>query len=73
MQFRVIGPDPLKVREIAYQVRDSMRANKKTYDVNLDWNEQARAIRLVVDQDRARVLGLTPRISPRPCRCGFPA
>jgi multidrug efflux pump subunit AcrB len=61
VQFRVIGPDPLKVREIAYQVRDCMRANKKTYDVNLDWNEQARAIRLVVDQDRARVLGLTPQ------------
>jgi multidrug efflux pump subunit AcrB len=60
VQFRVIGPDPLKVREIAYQVREIMRANHKTYDVNLDWNEQARAIRLVVDQDRARVLGLTP-------------
>ena len=61
VQFRVIGSDPLKVRDIAYQVRDRVRANKKTYDVNLDWNEQARAIRLVVDQDRARVLGLTPQ------------
>ena len=38
-----------------------MRANPNTADVNLDWNEQARAIRLVVDQDRARVLGLTPQ------------
>jgi multidrug efflux pump subunit AcrB len=38
-----------------------MRENKKTYDVNLDWNEQAKAIRLVVDQDRARALGLTPQ------------
>ncbi len=61
VQFRVIGPDPLKVRDIAYRVRDIMRENRSTYDVNLDWNEQARAIRLVVDQDRARVLGLTPR------------
>lgn len=61
VQFRVIGPDPNRVREIAYQVRDIMRANPNTADVNLDWNEQARAIRLVVDQDRARVLGLTPQ------------
>lgn len=61
VQFRIIGPDALKVREIAYQVREIMRENKKTYDVNLDWNEQARAIRLVVDQDRTRVLGLTPQ------------
>ena len=61
VQFRVIGPDAKRVREIAYQVRDVMRANPNTVDVNLDWNEQARAIRLVVDQDRARVLGLTPR------------
>ncbi|MYL82537.1 MMPL family transporter [Desulfovibrio aerotolerans] len=61
VQFRVIGPDPLKVRAIAYEVREVMRANPKVYDVNLDWNEQAKAIRLVVDQDRARVLGLTPQ------------
>jgi len=61
VQFRIIGPDALNVREIAYQVREIMRENKKTYDVNLDWNEQARAIRLVVDQDRTRVLGLTPQ------------
>lgn len=61
VQFRVIGPDPMKVRETAYQIRDVMRENPKTVDVNLDWNEQAKAVRLVVDQDRARVLGLTPQ------------
>ncbi|WP_319761105.1 efflux RND transporter permease subunit [Maridesulfovibrio sp.] len=61
VQFRVIGPDALKVREIAYQVRAIMRENKKTYDVNLDWNEQAKTIRLDVDQDRTRALGLNPQ------------
>jgi multidrug efflux pump subunit AcrB len=59
VQFRVMGPDPLKVREFAYQVRDIMRANPKTRDVNLDWNEQAKSVRLVVDEDRARILNLT--------------
>ncbi|MBR0751824.1 efflux RND transporter permease subunit [Bradyrhizobium jicamae] len=61
VQFRVIGPDPNKVRDIAYQVRDVMRENKNVKDVQLDWNEQSPYLKLVVDQDRARALGLTPQ------------
>jgi multidrug efflux pump subunit AcrB len=61
VQFRVIGPDTQKVREIAYQVRDVMRQNKNVKDVQLDWNEQSPYLKLVVDQDRARALGLTPQ------------
>jgi multidrug efflux pump subunit AcrB len=55
----VIGPDPSTVRDIAYKVRDVMRQNDKTKDVQLDWNEQSPYLKLVVDQDRARALGLT--------------
>jgi multidrug efflux pump len=61
VQFRVIGPDPNKVRDIAYQVRDVMRQNKNVKDVQLDWNEQSPYLKLVVDQDRARAMGLTPQ------------
>jgi multidrug efflux pump subunit AcrB len=61
VQFRVIGPDAHKVREIAYQVRDVMRENKSVKDVQLDWNEQSPYLKLVVDQDRARAMGLTPQ------------
>src|SRR3974390_2271804 len=61
VQFRVIGPDTMKVREIAYQVRDVMRANPNVKDVQLDWNEQSPYLKLVVDQDRARAMGLTPQ------------
>jgi multidrug efflux pump len=61
VQFRVIGPDTQKVREIAYQVRDVMRQNPNVRDVQLDWNEQSPYLKLVVDQDRARALGLTPQ------------
>lgn len=61
VQFRVIGPDPLEVRRIAYEVRDVMAQNPNALDPNLDWNEQAKSIRLEVDQDRARALGLTPQ------------
>src|SRR3954454_24164510 len=61
VQFRVIGPDPNKVRDIAYQVRDVMRQNPNAVEPQLDWNEQSPYLKLVVDQDRARALGLTPQ------------
>jgi multidrug efflux pump len=65
VQFRVIGPDPIVVRDIAYKVRDVVAANPKTEGASLDWNDQAKVIRLVVDQDRARALGLTPEAISR--------
>jgi multidrug efflux pump len=60
VQFRVIGPDPLKVRTIAEEVRQIMAENPKLIEPHLDWSEQVKSIRLEVDQDRARALGLTP-------------
>ncbi|OYU89944.1 MAG: multidrug transporter AcrB [Bradyrhizobiaceae bacterium PARB1] len=61
VQFRVIGPDTAKVRDVAYKVRDVMRANPNITEAQLDWNEQSPYLKLVVDQDRARALGLTPQ------------
>ena len=61
MQFRVLGPDGDSVRAVADKVRGAMRANPNTRDVQFDWNEQKKSIRLEVDQDRARSLGLTPQ------------
>jgi multidrug efflux pump len=61
VQFRVIGSDPLKVRAIADDVRKVMAGNPKLIDPHLDWNEQTKSIKLEVDQDRARALGLTPQ------------
>jgi multidrug efflux pump subunit AcrB len=61
VQFRVVGPDPMQVRAIGEQVRQVMAANPKIVDAHLDWSEQVKSIRLEVDQDRARALGLTPQ------------
>jgi multidrug efflux pump len=61
VQFRVVGPDTGKVREIAYKVRDIIKQNPNVKDPQLDWNEQSPYLKLVVDQDRARALGLTPQ------------
>jgi multidrug efflux pump len=60
VQFRVVGPDPLALRKIAEQVRAVMAADPKIVDPHLNWTEQVKSIRLEVDQDRARALGLTP-------------
>ena len=61
VQFRVIGPDTKKVRDIAYQVREVMKSNHQVIDPHLDWNEQAPYLKLAVDQDRVRALGMTPQ------------
>lgn len=60
VQFRVLGPDVGVLREIAYQLREIMRMDPSVVEPQLDWNEQALIARLLIDQDRARQLGLTP-------------
>jgi multidrug efflux pump len=59
VQFRVIGPDKARVREIAYRVRDTVRRSALVRDTQLDWNEQVRSVQVHVDQDKARLLGLS--------------
>ena len=59
VQFRVIGPDTSQVREIAYRVRDTVRSSPLVRDTQLDWDEQVRALRVAIDQDKARLLGIT--------------
>lgn len=59
VQFRVIGPDAARVRGIAYRVRDTVRQSPLVRDTQLDWNEQVRTVRVELDQDKARLLGIT--------------
>ncbi len=59
VQFRVVGEDKDVVRRIANEVAATMRANPWTREVNFDWEEASRVIRLTLDQNRARVLGIS--------------
>jgi multidrug efflux pump subunit AcrB len=59
VQFRVIGPDAAGVRKVADQVRAIMAANPNTVGVNDNWNENVKMLRLELDQDKARALGVT--------------
>ncbi len=58
VQFRVIGDDPATIRRIADEVRTVMRANPDTRDVHFEWDELSKAVRLEVDQAKARALGV---------------
>ncbi|TCT21540.1 efflux RND transporter permease subunit [Thiobaca trueperi] len=59
--FRVVGADPLKLREIADRLRDQVAAHPHTRDAHLEWGERAPVARLALDPDRLRLIGLTPR------------
>ena len=58
VMFRVLGDDPQQVRSVAEQVRQVFKADPATRDVNFDWNELAKTVRLEVDQAKARALGV---------------
>jgi len=57
VQFRVMGRDLVKLREISREVAAVMRADMSLQNVNFDWNEKIKSVRVEVDQDRARKLG----------------
>jgi len=59
VQFRVVGPEPLVLRARADEVKAAMRENPNTRGVNDNWNESVKAIRLEVDQSKARALGVS--------------
>ncbi len=59
VQFRVTGTEVHKVREIADQVKDIMRANPNLVGVNDNWNESVKVMRLSLDQEKMRAVGVT--------------
>ncbi|MFJ9451242.1 efflux RND transporter permease subunit [Herbaspirillum sp. NPDC101397] len=59
--FRVVGPDLNTVRDIAFKVRDVVQSNPDTRDVHLDWGDRTQTLRLELDQERLRQVGLNPR------------
>ena len=59
VQYRVSGPDLNEVRDIAMQLAGVMAKNSTIRKVNFDWMEPARMVRIRIDQDQARLLGLS--------------
>ncbi len=59
VQFRVVGPDSAKVRLYADEVKAIMRTNPNLRGINDNWNESVKVLKLDIDQDKARSLGVT--------------
>ena len=65
IQYRVSGPDISQVREIALKLASAVSSNPNVENVNFDWLEPARKLRIRIDQDEARLLGLSSQAVAR--------
>ena len=59
VQFRVSGENVETARAIATQVAAVMREDPQTSQVQFDWDEPSKVIRVAIDQNKARVLGIS--------------
>jgi multidrug efflux pump len=59
VQFRVMGEDAALLKTFAARVAERVRADPATVDTHADWGERSPAVRVEVDQDKARAIGLS--------------
>src|SRR4029077_8351516 len=61
VQYRVSGPDLSQVRSIALRLAEGLGGDPHISEISYDWMEPARQVRVTIDQDQARLLGLSSR------------
>ena len=59
VQYRVSGPNVTELRDIAFRLAQIVASDSRSRRVNFDWIEPGRKIRVRIDQDQARLLGLS--------------
>jgi multidrug efflux pump subunit AcrB len=59
VQYRVSGPEVNEVRDIAFRLAQVVASDARARRINFDWIEPARQVRILIDQDQARLLGLS--------------
>lgn len=59
VQFRVTGEHIEVVRALARKVAAKVHENPHVANVHLDWEEPSKVVHLIIDQDRARALGVS--------------
>ncbi|MFZ1106103.1 MAG: efflux RND transporter permease subunit [Hyphomicrobiaceae bacterium] len=59
VQVRVTGPERTEVRRLADEIAQAMRAAPEIGNVHDDWLEPVPTVKLEIDQDRSRALGVT--------------
>ena len=63
LKFRVSGPDPARVRDFAQSFASLLGNTPSAQNINFDWNEPSKVVRVEVDQDRARALGISSAVT----------
>lgn len=58
VMLRVSGYDRDEVRKIANRVAGVVASDPNNFEINMDWNEKAKVIRLELDQDKLRQIGI---------------
>jgi multidrug efflux pump subunit AcrB len=59
IQYRVLGDDLDQIREVALELGQIVADHRGARDVNFDWMEPGRQLRIRIDQDQVRRLGLS--------------
>ena len=59
LQYRLSGPDPQKVSDFSYEFARVVATDPRTHSINFDWIEPMRTLRIRVNQDEARLLGVS--------------
>lgn len=57
--YRVMGPDPNRLREIASKVEAVMQTSPLMRTVNTDWGQRVPTLHFSLNQDRLQAVGLT--------------
>lgn len=60
VEFRIMGPDPVKLYAISQQALDVMNGVPDVRQANRDWGNRSPVVRFVPDQDRLNLIGLSP-------------
>jgi len=63
--YRVTGPDPDVLRQLATKVKALMQASPMMRTVNTDWGSRVPVIHFALNQDRLQAMGLTPADAAR--------
>jgi len=59
LQYRVSGADMDRVRTISLELAQLIAGSPSVQRINFDWNEPSRQVRMQIDQDEVRRLGLS--------------
>ena len=59
VQYRVSGPDLDKIQEIGNQIAAVMRTSPQLANVQRDWEERSKVVRVQIDTEKARIAGLS--------------